>query len=172
MSARTGYTTGTFDMLHRGHIALLAHIRARCDFLILGLTTDRLAKIQKRQTMMPWEDRKAVLENMRQVDLVVAHDGDSKETAHAKLKFDICFIGDDYYDVSEYRDFTATPVVYHPRTPFVSSRELVRRNLSHLLCDNHLYLTYTHVMCACDCLPEISLYELTFCPRRVTSRKP
>jgi glycerol-3-phosphate cytidylyltransferase len=120
----TGYTTGTFDVLHRGHIALLRHIRSRCDFLIVGLTTDSTAELQKRKTLLPWEDRKAVLQSLTYVDVVVAHDGESKQDAWGKLKFDLLFIGDDYYQAEEYRNFKATPVIYHPRTPAVSSREL------------------------------------------------
>ena len=122
----TGYTTGTFDVLHRGHIALLRHIRGRCDFLIVGLTTDTTAVRQKRKTLLPWEDRKEVLQALRYVDAVVAHDGESKTDAWNKLKFDVLFIGDDYYRAAEYDGFKATPVVYHPRTPAVSSRELTQ----------------------------------------------
>lgn len=35
-----GFTASTFDLLHPGHIAMLAEARAKCDFLIVGLLTD------------------------------------------------------------------------------------------------------------------------------------
>src|SRR5581483_1933891 len=37
---RIGFTNGCFDLLHRGHIRLLAEARAACDRLIVGLNSD------------------------------------------------------------------------------------------------------------------------------------
>ena len=133
----TGYTTGTFDVIHKGHIALLKHMRQRCDVVVVGITTDALASTQKRTTLVPWSDRKVVVENLRQVDVVVAHDGESKDMAHRKIQFDLLFIGDDYINSSEYLDFSNTPVVYHPRTPNVSSVSLTSRNFINMARNLH-----------------------------------
>jgi D-beta-D-heptose 7-phosphate kinase / D-beta-D-heptose 1-phosphate adenosyltransferase len=35
-----GFTNGCFDLLHPGHVSLLAQARAQCDRLIVGLNTD------------------------------------------------------------------------------------------------------------------------------------
>ena len=37
---KIGITFSTFDMLHAGHIAMLAEARNHCDYLICGLQTD------------------------------------------------------------------------------------------------------------------------------------
>ena len=37
---RVGFTNGCFDLLHRGHIKLLAEARAACDRLVVGLNSD------------------------------------------------------------------------------------------------------------------------------------
>ncbi len=37
---RIGFTNGCFDILHRGHIRLLAEARAACDRLVVGLNSD------------------------------------------------------------------------------------------------------------------------------------
>ena len=37
---RIGFTNGCFDLLHRGHIKLLAEARAACDRLVVGLNSD------------------------------------------------------------------------------------------------------------------------------------
>src|SRR5262249_12956204 len=37
---RIGFTNGCFDLLHPGHIKLLAEARAACDLLIVGLNSD------------------------------------------------------------------------------------------------------------------------------------
>lgn len=37
---RIGITFSTFDMLHAGHVAMLAEAKNHCDYLIAGLQTD------------------------------------------------------------------------------------------------------------------------------------
>jgi glycerol-3-phosphate cytidylyltransferase len=37
-----GFTCGTFDLLHAGHLIMLKEIRAQCDYLIVGLQIDPL----------------------------------------------------------------------------------------------------------------------------------
>ena len=37
---RVGFTCSTFDLLHAGHILMLAEAKSKCDYLIVGLQTD------------------------------------------------------------------------------------------------------------------------------------
>ncbi len=37
---RIGFTNGCFDLLHPGHVRLLAQARAACDRLVVGLNSD------------------------------------------------------------------------------------------------------------------------------------
>ena len=37
---RIGFTCSAFDLLHAGHIAMLAEAKNHCDYLIAGLQTD------------------------------------------------------------------------------------------------------------------------------------
>jgi D-beta-D-heptose 7-phosphate kinase/D-beta-D-heptose 1-phosphate adenosyltransferase len=39
-----GFTYGTFDLLHDGHIYLLRRARRRCDQLIVAIDSDRFAR--------------------------------------------------------------------------------------------------------------------------------
>ena len=116
-----GYTTGTFDFVHEGHFQLLRNMKQRCTTLIVGLTSDALAQRQKRQPIMDYWQRKAILEHCRYVNQVVAHNGETKEQAHTKLRFDLLLIGDDYIQAPEYTQFTLTPVLYIPRTHGIST---------------------------------------------------
>jgi len=44
---RIGFTNGCFDLLHRGHVTLLAQARAACDRLVVGLNDDASVRALK-----------------------------------------------------------------------------------------------------------------------------
>ena len=45
-----GFTNGCFDLLHKGHIKLLAAAKEKCDYLIVGLNADSSIKMLKGDT--------------------------------------------------------------------------------------------------------------------------
>ena len=42
-----GFTAGTFDMFHIGHLNLIKNAKARCDYLIVDVNTDALVASYK-----------------------------------------------------------------------------------------------------------------------------
>jgi glycerol-3-phosphate cytidylyltransferase len=68
---RTVITYGTFDVLHLGHINLLRRARALGDCLIVGLSTDEFNHGKHKSSLLTYANRKAVLEAIRYVDLVI-----------------------------------------------------------------------------------------------------
>ena len=42
-----GFTAGTFDMFHIGHLNLLKNAYSRCDYLIVGVNSDNLVQEYK-----------------------------------------------------------------------------------------------------------------------------
>lgn len=65
-------TYGTFDLLHYGHINLLKRAKAMGDYLIVGLSTDEFNWNEKsKKCYFSYEQRKALLEAIRYVDLVI-----------------------------------------------------------------------------------------------------
>ena len=44
---RIGFTVGVFDLFHDGHKNLLSEALTHCDHLIVGVTTDWIARVQK-----------------------------------------------------------------------------------------------------------------------------
>jgi D-beta-D-heptose 7-phosphate kinase/D-beta-D-heptose 1-phosphate adenosyltransferase len=76
---RIGFTNGCFDILHRGHIRLLAEARASCDRLVVGLNSDASTARLKGQgrPINPAEGRAEVLAALEAVDLVVIFEDDT-----------------------------------------------------------------------------------------------
>ncbi len=76
---RVGFTNGCFDLLHRGHVKLLAEARAACDRLVVGLNSDAsTARLKgKGRPLNPVEGRAEVLAALEAVDLVVIFDEDT-----------------------------------------------------------------------------------------------
>src|SRR6266511_313192 len=76
---RTGFTNGCFDLLHPGHIKLLAGARAACDRLVVGLNDDASVRRLKGEGR-PMQDvhaRAEVLAALEAVDLVVIFEQDT-----------------------------------------------------------------------------------------------
>ena len=125
-----GYTTGTFDLFHEGHIRILKFMKLHCDVLIVGLTTDKLAIRQKNRCMFTYQHRLAILESCKYVDHVIPHNGASKHDAYNELHFNKLFIGDDYKNSDEYKSLENNKnieVFYIPRTPNISTTEIICR---------------------------------------------
>src|SRR5208282_4761670 len=76
---RIGFTNGCFDLLHRGHIRLLAEARTACDRLVVGLNSDAsTARLKgKGRPINPAEGRAEVLAALEAVDLVVVFEEDT-----------------------------------------------------------------------------------------------
>ncbi len=93
-----GFTNGCFDILHPGHIALLAAARRACDRLIVALNTDAsVARLKgPSRPINRLEDRATVLGAIKHVDCLVAFDDDTPRALIAALLPDRLIKGADY----------------------------------------------------------------------------
>jgi rfaE bifunctional protein nucleotidyltransferase chain/domain len=89
---------GCFDLLHAGHVRLLAAARALGDCLIVCLNSDASVRRLKGQgrPVVADADRRAVLLGLAAVDAVVVFDEDTPERALAELRPDLWVKGADY----------------------------------------------------------------------------
>ena len=95
---RVGFTNGCFDLLHPGHVRLLAGARAACDRLVLGLNGDASVTRLKGagRPVQPVQSRAEVLAALEAVDLVVVFDEDTPEKLIARVKPSVLVKGSDY----------------------------------------------------------------------------
>ena len=72
---KIGITFSTFDMLHAGHIAMLAEAKNHCDYLICGLQTDPTIDRPdtKNKPVQSIVERQIQLAACRYVDEVVVY---------------------------------------------------------------------------------------------------
>lgn len=125
---KIGYTTGVFDMFHIGHLNILRRAKEQCEHLIVGVSTDELVREYKNKIpIIPFEERKEIVEAIKYVDQVVPQENRNKIEAYKKYKFDAMFVGNDwkgkplFEEVEKELKKYGTDVVYFPYTEGTSS---------------------------------------------------
>ncbi len=98
MGQRVGFTNGCFDLLHPGHVTLLAKARAACDKLIVGLNSDASVRRLKGPDRPIQNElaRATVMASLGQVDLVVLFDEDTPIDLIEAIRPDLLVKGADY----------------------------------------------------------------------------
>ena len=119
-------TYGTFDLLHYGHINLLKRAKELGDYLIVALSTDDFNwKEKHKKSYFSYERRKALLEAVRYVDLVIPEENwEHKRTDIHEYHVDTFVIGDDWTGKFDYLKEEGCEVVYLPRTPEISTTQI------------------------------------------------
>jgi rfaE bifunctional protein nucleotidyltransferase chain/domain len=95
---RVVFTNGVFDLLHRGHVDLLAVARARGDHLVVGINSDDSVRRHKGPTrpVRTAADRAHVVAALAAVDAVVIFDEDTPLALIRALRPDVLVKGGDY----------------------------------------------------------------------------
>ncbi len=124
----TGYTTGVYDLFHVGHLNILKQAKTMCDKLIVGVSTDELVLKEKgKSTIIPYVERREIIESCTYVDLALPQESRDKLLAWDKLKYDLLFVGDDWYHSNKWKEMEEqlktknVKVIYFPYTKGTSS---------------------------------------------------
>jgi len=133
---QSGFTCGSFDLLHAGHVLMLEEAKKYCERLIVGLQSDpTIDRPDKNKPVQSIEERLIQLKGCRYVDEVVIYD---TEVDLFKLlvkltndkKIDVRIIGADW----EGKKFTGheleIPVIFNSRDHLYSTTELRQRILN------------------------------------------
>ena len=125
---KVGYTTGVFDMFHIGHLNILKKAKEQCDYLIVGVSTDEVVQSYKNKTpIIPFEERIAIVQELKCVDRAVPQTSMDKMEAWKKYHFDALFHGSDWTGSDMYNKMieefseVGVDVVFLPHTEGVSS---------------------------------------------------
>jgi glycerol-3-phosphate cytidylyltransferase len=130
---KTGITFSTFDLLHAGHIAMLAEAKSVCDYLICGLHVDpQVERPNKNQPIQSVVERYIQLSSVQYVDEVIPYNLE-KDLHDILLTYpvDVRIIGADYKDTEfSGKDICLAKgidIYYNKRSHNFSSTELRKR---------------------------------------------
>jgi glycerol-3-phosphate cytidylyltransferase len=131
---KIGITFSTFDMLHAGHIAMLAEAKNHCDYLICGLQTDPTIDRPetKNRPVQSIVERQIQLAACRYVDEVVVYQTEQDLVDLLLiLPLDVRVLGVEY----EHKDFSGKAecnqrnieIIFNGRDHSFSSSSLRKR---------------------------------------------
>lgn len=130
---KIGVTFSTFDMLHAGHIAMLAEAKNHCDYLIAGLQTDpTIDRDSKNKPVQSIVERQIQLAACRYVDEVVVYQTEQDLIDLLLiLPIDVRILGVEY----EHQNFTGreecydkgVEIIFNSRDHSFSSSSLRKR---------------------------------------------
>jgi len=127
---KIGYTTGVYDMFHVGHLNILKRAKKICEYLIVGVTTDKLVQYKNKKAIIPFSERIAIVESIMYVDKVVPQENMNKMEAWEKYIFDVMCVGSDWKGTDEWNEYerqfgtVGVDIVYFPYTQGTSSTKL------------------------------------------------
>ncbi|PMO94253.1 glycerol-3-phosphate cytidylyltransferase [Vibrio breoganii] len=119
-------TFGTFDVFHVGHVNILERCASLGHTLIVGVSSDKLNFNKKqRYPIYKENDRLKIVQSMSFVDEVFFEESLEKKREYIEFfKADILAMGDDWKGkFDEFSDICE--VVYFPRTPSISTTEII-----------------------------------------------
>jgi glycerol-3-phosphate cytidylyltransferase len=108
---KIGITFSTFDLLHAGHIAMLAEAKNHCDYLICGIQTDPTIDRpdSKNPPVQSIVERQIQLSAVRYVDETVVYQTEKDlEDILLTLPIDVRILGIEY----EQKEFTGRDICY------------------------------------------------------------
>ena len=129
-----GFTCSTFDLLHAGHILMLAECKQICDYLIVGVQSDPTIDRPgvKNKPVQSIVERYVQLSAVKFVDEIIVYNTEKDlEDMLMFLPISVRIIGEEYKD----KDFTGKQICedrgikiwFNSRSHLFSSSELRQR---------------------------------------------
>jgi glycerol-3-phosphate cytidylyltransferase len=128
-----GFTCGTMDLLHAGHILMLKEVKEQCHYLVVGLHTDpTIDRPDKNKPVQSVEERRIQLEAVKYVDEIVEYDTEEDLVKLLKeISPQVRFVGEDWKDNPNLTGIDLPiKIVFNTRDHNYSSTELRHRILN------------------------------------------
>lgn len=121
------FVNGTFDILHRGHLELLAYARSLGDRLTVAIDSDRRVREKKGPTrpINSYADRAIMLQAIRWVDDVKEFDSD-EQLINLIKDCDIMVKGSDYRDQPIIGADVCPEIIYFERIDSYSTTKTIQ----------------------------------------------
>jgi glycerol-3-phosphate cytidylyltransferase-like family protein len=104
----------------------------------VGVTVDELVSYKNAEAIVPFEERIEIVNNIKCVDLAIPQDDLDKFVMWKKLKFDVMFIGDDWFDTERFKKYendlarVGVEIIYLPYTKGVSTSSRKQKRIELL----------------------------------------
>ena len=98
-----------------------------CDKLVVGVTIDKLVRYKYKKSVIPFKERIEIVKSCRYVDLAIPQNKIDKLEAFKKIKYDILFVGDDWYENLKWKYYESVlkkhkvKIIFLPYTTTTSS---------------------------------------------------
>ena len=129
---KTAIYPGTFDPITFGHIDLIQKSLKIVDKIIVAISDSN-----QKDYLFTSEERIQIVRSVKYVDLAIPQNSIDKFEAWKKLKFDILFVGDDWFENKKWKNFEKklkskkVKIIYFPYTKGTSST-LINKTIQKL----------------------------------------
>jgi glycerol-3-phosphate cytidylyltransferase len=128
---KIGFTCGTFDLCHAGHMLMFKECKSYCDYLIVGLQTDpTVDRPEKNKPVQTLDERMVQLESVRYIDKIITYTTEQELYELLRTNDDhiaVRIVGNDWQDKHFTGDDLPIEVVFNSRDHTYSSSDLRKR---------------------------------------------
>ncbi len=130
---KIGFTSGSFDLIHAGHVDYLRKAKQRCHMLIVGVNSDTSVRKYKGENrpIIPEDERMAILASLESVDYVFLFDERRNKENIQALKPDFYIKAGDYkveeLTSRKYVEEYGGQVILIPMKEGVSSTKIIEK---------------------------------------------
>lgn len=133
---KTVYTSGSWDLLHVGHVNMIRRSRELGDRLVVGVSTDELIEAYKgMKPIIPFEERLELVRALRWTDEVVVQHELVPIPILQQYTISVVTIGDDWVgkhlEGLEWMQSQGGEVVYLSYTPGISTTGIKKKILDN-----------------------------------------
>jgi cytidyltransferase-like protein len=125
------FVQGSYDIINAGHVRSLKELKEKFGYVIVGLNSSRLMLEHKGREIIPFAQRKEILESLKYVDEVIECDSPMALKYLKEVKADVFATVQEWTDrQSEAMDYCETYILpYFPEDGETLSSTMIRQRV-------------------------------------------